>query len=186
MSFSDIASLGSLISGVAVLISLVYLALQVRQAEKNQRAALNQGTVDRLANLILTLSQPAFADLLARVRAPDPTFTAQEIMSLRLIQRATLLSLQDTVIQHREGLLDQATLDNGVNAMKETLAWPVARVIWQSTKHSYAPELRTFVEGLMAGLPVPTPRDIDAEFKLALAHVSYSAAANSDRVQPFG
>ncbi|HEX3432128.1 MAG TPA: hypothetical protein VHT03_14710 [Rhizomicrobium sp.] len=43
MSLSDLASLGSFVSAFAVLASLVYLALQVRQAEKNQRAILNQG-----------------------------------------------------------------------------------------------------------------------------------------------
>lgn len=174
MSIADYASIASLMSGVAVLVSLVYLALQVRQTEKNQRAALNQGTVDRLANLILTLSQPAFADLLARVRAPDPTFSSQEIMSLTLMQRATLLSLQDTVIQHREGLIDQTTLENGVNAMQETLSWPVSRIIWHSTKHTYAPELRTFVDALMVGLPVPVPRDVVTEFNKGVAQFSSS------------
>ena len=34
MTLSDLASIGSLISGIAVLISLIYLSLQVRQAEK--------------------------------------------------------------------------------------------------------------------------------------------------------
>ena len=37
MSLTDLASLGSFVSGVTVLISLIYLALQVRQAEKNDR-----------------------------------------------------------------------------------------------------------------------------------------------------
>ena len=34
MSLSDLASLGSFVSGVAVLVSLIYLALQVRQPKK--------------------------------------------------------------------------------------------------------------------------------------------------------
>src|SRR5579862_4809924 len=50
MTLADLASIGSLISGVAVLISLIYLALQVRQAEKNQRALMNQGTAARVSD----------------------------------------------------------------------------------------------------------------------------------------
>ena len=49
MSLSDLASLGSFVSGVAVLVSLVFLYFQlgnlnrqVTQAEKNQRAAIHQ------------------------------------------------------------------------------------------------------------------------------------------------
>ena len=40
MSLSDLASIGSLVSGVAVLGSLIYLALQVRQTDRNQQAAI--------------------------------------------------------------------------------------------------------------------------------------------------
>jgi PEP-CTERM motif len=42
MTLSDLAALGSFISSVAVLVSLIYLALQVRQADKNQRAIVQQ------------------------------------------------------------------------------------------------------------------------------------------------
>ncbi len=61
MTLSDIASIGSLISGVAVLVSLAYLALQVRQTERNQRASIHQGASERSANLVLALSSPDHA-----------------------------------------------------------------------------------------------------------------------------
>ena len=48
MKLSDLASIGSLISSAAVLISLVYLALQIRQAERNQRALIHQGRASRM------------------------------------------------------------------------------------------------------------------------------------------
>src|SRR5215469_13035796 len=54
MSLSDLASLGSFVSGVAVLASLVFLyfqlrqiGLQVKQAEKNQQASIRQARVTR-------------------------------------------------------------------------------------------------------------------------------------------
>src|SRR6185369_1973473 len=37
MTLSDLAAIGSLVSGFAVLISLVYLSLQVKQTERNQQ-----------------------------------------------------------------------------------------------------------------------------------------------------
>src|SRR5215472_17064452 len=50
MSLSDLASLGSFVSGVAVLASLIFLFFQIRQmpeqvkrSEKNQQAAVGQG-----------------------------------------------------------------------------------------------------------------------------------------------
>ena len=48
MSLSDLASLGSFVSGLAVMISLIYLAVQIRQAERNQKAMIQQGRTARM------------------------------------------------------------------------------------------------------------------------------------------
>lgn len=42
MSLSDLASIGSFVSGVAVLASLIYLALQVRQNTHAHRVTAHQ------------------------------------------------------------------------------------------------------------------------------------------------
>ena len=47
MTLSDLASIGSLVSGLAVLGSLFYLSLQNRQLDRNQRALMNQGVINR-------------------------------------------------------------------------------------------------------------------------------------------
>ena len=62
MSLSALASLGSFVSGFAVLISLVYLALQVRQTERNQQISIRHSRVSRTVELHLALSDPAVAD----------------------------------------------------------------------------------------------------------------------------
>src|SRR3974390_2570758 len=61
MSLSDLASLGSVVSGFAVLISLIYLALQVRQTERNQQISIRHSRVTRTVELHLALADPAVA-----------------------------------------------------------------------------------------------------------------------------
>ena len=61
MSLSDLASVGSFVSGIAVLVSLIYLALQVRQAEKNQRALIHQGRVAQSTERFLRFADPGFS-----------------------------------------------------------------------------------------------------------------------------
>ena len=58
MSLSDLASIGSLVSDMAVLISLIYLALQVRQAERNQRAIVQQARISRSSDQLMGLADP--------------------------------------------------------------------------------------------------------------------------------
>src|SRR5271169_2225293 len=46
MSLSDFASLGSLLSGVGVLVSLIYLSLQIRQNTRAVRSEIHQHITD--------------------------------------------------------------------------------------------------------------------------------------------
>jgi hypothetical protein len=62
MSLSDLASLGSFVSGFAVLFSLIYLALQVRQTKRNQQIAIRHSRASRIVDLQLALADPAVAD----------------------------------------------------------------------------------------------------------------------------
>src|SRR5450432_96104 len=58
MSLSDLASLGSFVSGFAVLTSLVYLTLQVRQTERNQKSSIRHSRVSRIVELHVALADP--------------------------------------------------------------------------------------------------------------------------------
>jgi hypothetical protein len=49
ISLSDISSIASLVSSIAVVISLFYLSIQIRQAQKNQRAIMQQGRSSGIA-----------------------------------------------------------------------------------------------------------------------------------------
>ncbi len=61
MSLSDFASLGSFVSGFAVLISLIYLALQVRLTKRNQQISIRHSRASRIVELHLALADPAVA-----------------------------------------------------------------------------------------------------------------------------
>jgi hypothetical protein len=174
MSLSDLASIGSFVSGVAVLISLIYLALQVRQAEKNQRALMNQGTAARVSEAILALAQPPLAGLSARALSGELDFSAQEINQLRMILRVALLSLQDAMVQHRAGLVDHITFQNSTGAVRSILALPAYRAIWLRNRESYAAELAAFVDDLIAKTPQAAPVDLVAQFRADVAMLGRS------------
>src|SRR5579863_8644795 len=160
MTLSDLASIGSLVSGVAVLISLLYLALQIRQAEKNQRALMNQGAVARSVGSLALGAQPDLGDLLARATGGETEFSSGEAYQLHMMLRISLLSLQDNFVQHRAGLVDQITYDNLQVASRTMLSRAVFRAIWNDTRLSFAPELRKLVDSIIAETPLAEPLDL--------------------------
>src|SRR5579864_6409927 len=130
MSLSDLASIGTLVSSAAVLVSLVYLSMQVRMTEKNQRALINQGVIDRTLDMVRWNAEPHVSDLVTRVFSGDEAFTAEEINRLRLIMRVRLSNFQDAVVQRRLGLVDAITYENAFLGVKMLMAQPVFRAMW--------------------------------------------------------
>lgn len=61
MTLSDLASIGSFVSGVAVVITLVMLLLQMRQTDRNQRAAMQLGRATRGTDVLTRLIDPEVA-----------------------------------------------------------------------------------------------------------------------------
>src|SRR5450432_1219612 len=66
MSLADLASIGSFISGLAVLISLIYLSLQIRQNTLAQRATAHQHVQTFMRQHQRMLMDPGLADIFSR------------------------------------------------------------------------------------------------------------------------
>jgi hypothetical protein len=172
MSLSDLASLGSFVSGVAILISLIYVALQLRQSAKHQRSLTNQGYVARITENLRWLAQPANAELRTRINAGETAFTAEELYRLQLLFRTVVLNGQDLYLQHQSGLLDTITFDTFMLGFKEQiLSQPVFRAIWMGTARTVAPEFRVVVTTMLAEIPLAKPADAVAQFNANLAKV---------------
>jgi len=171
MTLADLSSIGSLISSVAVLVSLAYLSLQMRQTERNQRAMMNQNAMDRAAAAVEWNAQADISGLRARVIAGERIFSAQELFQLGLILRRTLLGLQDLYVQRKVGLVDEITLENTLSISKTTLAQPVFRVVWRTRRNSYATEFAAYIDRLIEATPLVGPVDEVPRFAADLAEL---------------
>ena len=173
MTLADMASIGSLVSGAAILVSLVYLAIQIRQAEKNQRAVLNQGYITRVADYLRWYAESPINELRTRVIAGDTSFTAEELLRLQLAFRVTLLSAQDAYLQHKAGLVDEMTLDNSMRSVRNSwLNQPVYRALWLQQAPTIAPEFAAVIETMLRETLVTKPSDIVSLFHTDLAKVA--------------
>ncbi len=81
MSLTNAAAIGSLISALAVLISLIYLARQFKQAQKHQRGLTRTGRVTRLVEASVAFGQPSMAEAVTK-----GMLGAEDITSIQLSQ----------------------------------------------------------------------------------------------------
>jgi hypothetical protein len=159
MTLADWASIGSLVGSATVLISLVYLALQVRQAELNQQASIRQGRATRSVDIILAAGDPSYADALTKGPAGAPDVSAAEFAQFTAIYGAFLASAEDTFLQYREGLLSDATFASFRESWKRTLAQPGVRALWVLRRHAFERGFSTFMDELMSEAPPASERD---------------------------
>jgi hypothetical protein len=162
MSLADWASIGSLISSIAVLISLIYLAIQVRQAERNQQASIRQGRATRVVDIILAAGDPAYAEALAKGTAGAADITRAEFGQFTAIYGAFLASAEDTHLQHREGLLSEAMYASLRESWRQTLAQPGVRALWQLRRHAFESGFAALMDELMAQAPAAGGTDFFA------------------------
>ena len=169
MSLSDWASIGSLVSSIVVLISLIYLALQVRQAERNQQASIRQGRATRAVDIILATGEPSCAQALPKGTAGNSEITPAEFGQFTAIYGAFLASAEDTFLQHREGLLSEAVFASFRESWRQTLAQPGVRALWKLRRHGFESGFVAFMDTLMLEAPADAASDFLAAWKAEVA-----------------
>jgi hypothetical protein len=187
MLLSTLAALGSFISGVAVLVSLVFLYFQVKQvnrqvmqAERNQQAAIRQARATRTVDLILSTKDEALADAYLRAVVGDTSISPTQFNQFRQILRATFVNCEDTFYQHEEGVLNDAAFASFVTGMKGTLQWAGFRAQWKTVRSNYGAEFVEFMDKIVAEIPVSkTPEDAFAIWKNDVAAELKQAIAGS-------
>ncbi len=159
MTLSDLANIGSFISGIAVLISLVYLALQIRQASKHTLAAMHEARAAAINTYLQPLANdPVLLDVVLRGNAGDPSLDRLESWRYCYVLLAFISGYEEQFYQHRNGTVDEAHHTSFVNVMTWRCCEPGFRAAWSIVGSSYGREFVAFVNGLMAntkGQPLP-------------------------------
>ena len=154
MTLSDLASIGSLVSGIAVLVSLIYLSLQVKQAERNQQALIRQGRTERAIDILIAGMEPSMTDAITRVNTGAANVTSTELDQYFYWQVANFRSYEDSFWQHKEGLLTASDFDGLVTSITFAVGLPAARLAWRRTRDAYHGDFVKFVDELVAKTPI--------------------------------
>jgi hypothetical protein len=170
MSLSDLASLGSFVSGFAVLISLIYLALQVRQTERNQQISIRHSRASRIVELELALADPAVANAWFQGSGSPEEITQTELSQFIHLCRALLFHFEDSFYQREQGLLNDDAFETvvaGVRLLARNTGW---RTAWRLARPNFGGRFREFMDGVVVGSAVEPPVDLSLEaWKVAFA-----------------
>ena len=174
MILPDVAALASIVCSAAVDATLVYVALQVRQAEKNQRALMQQGRADRAWEGAFRVADPTLSSLFYKGMRRPQDLSSGELDQFLSICRAAFLSGEDSFLQHKSGLLDRTAYASFVAGLRGYAGAPGLRAAWRLTSSQYAAEYAAFMDATMAS----TPRAAGGELLAQWMEVVQSEAAS--------
>lgn len=158
MSLSDLASIASIISSVAVAASLLYLGLQAHQNAKHTRALIQAGRIDRLMNQMIGFSDADKCAAYLAGNGQESTPSAikeRQFMMQCLGQTATML---DVFTQHSDGLLSDEQFNGVCGTYRIWLREPGFRqqmIERRALLGSMQPKFSAFVDSLMEDVEPP-------------------------------
>ena len=172
MTLSDLASLGSFVSGIAVLVSLVYLSLQIRQNTKHSQALIQQGRAARISDSALRVAELRADDGLNGCFEGVPEAGAKDVSRFLNVARAVFISAEDSFVQAEEGLLGPIAWESYKVSVRGGMGSPGMAAAWIMTRDMYEPKFRAFMDNMLGDLnSSAAPRSVEA-WRVALASLA--------------
>jgi hypothetical protein len=149
MSLSDLAAVGSFVSGIAVVFSFIFLALQMRQTNRNQRSLMQQGRSAKKVDILLKLSDPFVSETIAEADGNCAALDAAKIWAFYGFAGAMFWDYEDSFLQLRAKTLDVASWESDATFLKRILAFPAYRVAWKMARDSLSGDYREYIDSIV-------------------------------------
>jgi hypothetical protein len=159
MTLEQVFFVSQSVAAAAVVASILYLAREVRQSERVQRATMQQGRADRASQASLTIATPALAPIWQKGLSAKPDLTLEEFAQWALMCRASFLSGEDSYLQHKAGLLDEVAWGSYVAGVHFYMASPGMRAMWKVSSKQFGADFRSFVDDIVTKVAISCPGD---------------------------
>lgn len=160
MTLSDLASLGSFVSGLAVAITLVFLLLQARQNTQNLRSSVQQARANGVITQAVVRSEPFMSNAFVEAVFTDRALSADQIQAFIAYAVIVFWNCEDSFVQYRSGSIGDESFESQVAILRGFLAWPAFRTAWRINENFVTPQFQAFVDDLMRETRVQEPPDI--------------------------
>lgn len=148
MNWEAIGAIGEILGAVAVVISLVYLALQIRAQNLESRLAAMHEISVGFRDSISTFADPQMADLFTRRNCGDDSLTDAEMLQLVVGIQRIFRVWEEAYGQRMRGRLDADIWEAMIRQYSSYLAAPSFQRVWEMRGRYYNDAFREFVDEL--------------------------------------
>ena len=149
LTLSELGNMGDLVGGIAVIATLLFLILQIRQNTNTVRAAAElESERMRMEWHAIPANNPDLAEIWERVFNEPEGVTWQELGRFRWFIASYFFILEGSWFQYKRGLMDEAGWIPLQNAMLGLLSNDRVSEWWEAESSPYSQDFRVFVSEL--------------------------------------
>src|SRR5579871_5221875 len=126
-----LVNLASLLSSAAVLVSLIFLARQIRQSARNQRSVMDRGRSQQVGEWLRFASSADLAPIVMRGNAGDPTLDGLSLHRYLWSLYPLFLHFEDSYYQYRDGMIGEGQYASILGHLKDEFSAPGFRAAWR-------------------------------------------------------
>ena len=151
MNWDAIGAIGEIVGATAVVISLIYVALQLRANSQETRIASQHEITEAFRNSISSVQDPQRADLIVKAMDGLEELSDSERLQLVSIAQSLLRVWEEAHYQFSEGRLEESMWNAMLAQFIDIMSLETWQSIWSIRKHTYRKEFVAFVDSLDFG-----------------------------------
>ncbi|MBD3648321.1 MAG: hypothetical protein HUJ31_12915 [Pseudomonadales bacterium] len=141
MTIQELGSLGELIGGVAVVLSLIYLALQIRHGMSGYQSVITQEVTSHFSRIQLDIARDAeLFDLFHRAQS-GANLTGSETERAGQLLSSYLIGFENLYYQYRNKMLPEESWKARRGIIAMMLSRSAARTWWDSQGRNMHPKM---------------------------------------------
>jgi hypothetical protein len=152
MTLQDLGDLGDLVGGIAVVITLIYLAVQIRQNTALITAQTVQASVDATQRVLLLRAENAPLRAVLRKARNNEDLDADDTEVLASYLQAAFMNFQARLQHHARGLFDRSNNESYELILADYLNQAYVRRWWHYARPLYGATFREHCDRIIAAL----------------------------------
>ncbi len=154
MNWEAIGSVGEIVGALAVFLTLVYLAIQIRQNTKAVRAAAIDSTISQVNQIRTSVfSDPEVANMYRRGNENPENLTGDEKLRYRLLIHNILLAESNVFAQADFTGLSDSTWQTQIPIVSRVVGSPGGKWFWNTHRTEFEASFRQIIDDIVSKDP---------------------------------
>ena len=155
MNWDAIGAIGEVIGALGVIVSLLYLSVQIRRSDQTARVESIQSVLDgyRDRSIVPYFSNPQVMDLFAKGLTDFERLSENEKRQFVYLFAENVFQMQQTMELHQHGLLPQVDYDAWIYYVATLIRTPGGTAVWPYIEATITPTIRDLMNTYLDAHP---------------------------------